>query len=367
MKVLFCSPRQHVGGISRWTNNILSYYAGCCCRDLDIEWYYPGSSKNETLASTGMIRRVWNAIVSYVPLICGLGRKLKKSRPSIVHFSTSASLGLLRDYITTGICRRYSIPTALHYHFGRIPELISSNSWEGRLLRKIAERVDVNIVMDRMSYEAMRANGYTNVEFLPNPLSLEVESLVEKYRNIPTKARTVIFIGHMVPSKGIYELVEACKGIPDVKVKMLGAVSEDVKSKLLNTGGSEASKWLDIQGVQPYEKVIEELMRSSILVLPSYTEGFPNVIIESMACGKACVSTPVGAISDMLNVDSEYTCGICVTVRDVNSLRSAIIKLLDNPDLSKQMGRNGYNRAQTCYTMAVVFEKLSRIWKKNSA
>lgn len=366
MKVLFCSPNNHVGGISRWTQNILEYYEANKPSNTYLELFYPGKSKKESTASSGIVERVRNAAHAYLPLLRKLGKKIDETHPSIVHFSTSASLGLFRDYLTNRICRRKGVPTALHYHFGRIPQLITSKNWEGRLFRKVARSVTVNIVLDKPSYDAMVYAGYTNVEILPNPLSTTVQRLVEKFKSLPPEPRSIVFVGHMVESKGIFELVEACRDIPEVKVHMIGAVSDETKNQLFTLGGDNSKKWLNIAGVKSFEEVIKAVKRSELFVLPTYSEGFPNVIIESMACGKPSVSTPVGAIADMLDIAGKKPCGICVPVKDVTALRAAIRDLLDNPDISSEMGHNAMMKVNAYYNMDKVFDRLVKIWNKYS-
>ena len=65
------------------------------------------------------------------------------------------------------------------------------------------------------------------------------------------------------------------------------------------------------------------LSASDVFVLPSYTEGFPNVIIEAMAMGKPIIATSVGAIPEML----DEGCGVVVPPKDADSLQKALQKV----------------------------------------
>jgi glycosyltransferase involved in cell wall biosynthesis len=66
------------------------------------------------------------------------------------------------------------------------------------------------------------------------------------------------------------------------------------------------------------------MQAADLFVLPTYTEGFPNVILEAMAAGKAIISTRVGAIPEMLAVDENESCGLVIAPRDAGALVAAL-------------------------------------------
>ena len=109
--------------------------------------------------------------------------------------------------------------------------------------------------------------------------------------------------------------------------------------------------------------MIKEMMTCSVFVLPSHSEGFPNVILESMACGCPIVATPVGAIPEMLAIDREKPCGVCVPIKNVEALQNTIEWLLENPKKAAEMGKNAKERVYEQYTMPKVWEQLAGIWK----
>lgn len=76
------------------------------------------------------------------------------------------------------------------------------------------------------------------------------------------------------------------------------------------------------------------MLKCTVFVLPTYTEGFPNVVLESMACGCPIVATSVGAIPEMLDGGA----GIVIEPRNVEQLRDAVAWVLENPERAAEMG-----------------------------
>src|SRR5690606_33278070 len=102
---------------------------------------------------------------------------------------------------------------------------------------------------------------------------------------------------------------------------------------------------------------------SSIFALPSYTEGFPNVILEAMSMGCAVIATNVGAIPEMLAISSDKPCGICVPVKNVEKLTEAITLLISNPQKVEMMGRNGSERVLKYYTFNSIIKQYMSVWQ----
>ena len=109
------------------------------------------------------------------------------------------------------------------------------------------------------------------------------------------------------------------------------------------------------------------LQKADIFVFPTYyhNECFPLVLLEAMEHGKACISTNEGGIPDIIK-DGEN--GLIAERQDAESLADCIQRLLDNPELCRQMGENGRKKFHEHFTNEV-FEKtmvevLSKFYQK---
>lgn len=60
-------------------------------------------------------------------------------KPDVMHLCTSASLGLLKDFLLLRLASHKNIKKVLHLHFGRVPDLVKKNNWEWKLCRKFSK------------------------------------------------------------------------------------------------------------------------------------------------------------------------------------------------------------------------------------
>ena len=357
MKVLLISPLTGVvGGMLIWTANILQ----CLQKrnDVDVELCDFSRYINGQMISNSVIR-VFRAIRDYFNLTRGAITQINGFRGNLIHLCSSASYLLVRDYFIIRAAKRRNIKICIHFHFGRIPELSKRKNWEWSLLKSVAGMADKSIVMDKQSYMVLRKYGI-RVELLPNPLSDDVQKIIKNTR-VNKEQRVILFAGHCIPTKGVYELVEACRQITNIKLRMVGAISAEIKERLMILAG-ENNEWLEIIGQVSHEDTIRYMKSCDIFVLPTYTEGFPNVIIESMACGCPIIASRVGAIPEMLENENGESYGVLIEPRSVNAIKESIEMLLDNQDLKKACGKNAKKRVCERYGIETVANQLIGIW-----
>lgn len=362
MRVLFATPySQATGGIIQWARHIVERHStnsnGVELKVLPMN----NCGADEAVTNNRLYNRLRRGIATYTKVAKSLRQELKANNYDILHIASSASISLVKDLWMMRIAKHKGVKSVLHFHFGRIPALAQSHNWEWRLIVKAVKLATKVVVIDRASYDTLLAEGFKNIELLPNPLSSTVSSLIERYKAEERKPRTLLFVGHCVTTKGVYELVEACTTIENIDLKLVGPITEAVKQDL--TKIANGGNWLEIMGCIPLEEVIREMCHCSLFVLPTYTEGFPNVIIESMASGAPIITTPVGAIPEMLDINSDSPCGICVAPKKVEPLRVAIEQLLQNNDLATTLGKRAKERVTRVYAMSSVWDKLCNIWK----
>lgn len=362
LRILLCSPIGLSGGISKWTENICSYYSSLRDDNIELSCKYPKSDQ-EVIASTPFIARVLIGIKNYIPVINLIKKEARINHYDIIQISSSASISLIKDLLIIGIAHRLQSKAIVHFHFGRIPIIFSRKGWEKLLIERVLKAADGIIVIDKSSYNTLIENEFKNVFQLQNPLSEQVWRKSNEYNPIK-KEREILFVGHVVASKGVFELVKACKQIESCKLRIVGFGSNETINQLKEIAGEDYREWLAFTGAVSFEEVIEDMKQCAVFALPTYSEGFPNVIIESMACGCPIVTTDVGAIPEMLDIENGDNYGICVKPKQVKELRNAISKMLDDREFAISCGKNAQKRVKDLYSMPKVWEKMALIWKE---
>ena len=367
MKVLFCSPfssESNVikGGINTWGKYIISYYQEMNSDNIEL---IPVSFDRHTLITDNhsSLGRIVNGIKEQRKPIKKAIQKMDSEKPQVMHLCSAGGLGLFRDYVLVKAAKKRGIKTSLHLHYGRIPELLSQNNWEWKLLSKIIGLCAVCIVMNRPCEKALNDFGFKNISYLPNPLGMDILDQIQKaegkYQRHP---RTLLFVGHVYKTKGVYELVEACTKMSNVQLRIVGKFVDQLKNELQTiAAGKENGDWLHFIGEIPHEEVIKEFYQADLFVFPSYTEGFPNVILEAMACGCPIVSSDVGAIPEMLDIGAD-DCGICFKPQSVDEIYQAVSMLIDNEQLKNEFSVKAKRRVNSLYVIPMVWKQMVQIW-----
>lgn len=170
-----------------------------------------------------------------------------------------------------------------------------------------------------------------------------------KYRPQPcTNGRPVILaVGQLAERKGLEPLLRGCDVLRrrgydfDVHIVGEGPMRGRLESEVNRLG---LCKSVTLYGALPHEAVIDHYRRATLFALPCIRtaegdiDGIPNVLAEAMAMELPVVSTRLSAIPEL--VDDGVT-GLLVPPGDAEALAEALGALIDRPELSAELGRNG--------------------------
>ena len=183
----------------------------------------------------------------------------------------------------------------------------------------------------------------------------------------------ILCCGRIKRAKGIYEVLDAIPRViekyPNTKFYFMGNESR-IPSKVdlgllmfkrkvesLNLQNS-----VKLTGYVSGRKKIKYYHISNMYVLPSYTEGLPNVFCESMAAGLPFISTSVGGLADSVE-NGKNGFLLDSLPPEPNEIAEKIIYLLDNPQIMQEMSKNSVRLAKNKYDVETVCNKMNLIYK----
>jgi glycosyltransferase involved in cell wall biosynthesis len=143
------------------------------------------------------------------------------------------------------------------------------------------------------------------------------------------------YIGRLSKEKGVQNFTKALPVIignrNDLRV-FIGGDGELKDSIVESLTGFELINKVDLPGWISHEDLPRYLNQLHLLIIPSYTEGLPNIMLEAMACGTPVLATPVGAIPDVIR-DGET--GFIMEDNSPECIAMNVKRALDSPDLER--------------------------------
>ncbi|TLU65769.1 glycosyltransferase family 4 protein [Thalassotalea litorea] len=117
------------------------------------------------------------------------------------------------------------------------------------------------------------------------------------------KLQRLLYVGNLKANKGVMELIQSFIALLELQpgtelvIAGEGVMGAPMKQLLEQAGVQDKVKFL---GSIAHSQVADEIRQAQIVVLPSYAEGVPNILLEAMACGKPVVATTVGGIPEIV-------------------------------------------------------------------
>ena len=165
---------------------------------------------------------------------------------------------------------------------------------------------------------------------------------------------TVLFAGNFVPLKGADLLIDAIRSVPDVDLVMAGSGPMEARLKRLVADSGLADR-VRFAGVLDQKDLRSYYQAADALILPSASEGMPNVLLEAMACGTPVLTTPVGGAPEIV---SDAVSGYFIESRTPQHITSVICRIMATP-LDRGAVRNWCERFswnQTLDTLRDAFD-----------
>lgn len=351
INVILLAPLYGNGGIASWTKKFIDTFPTEEFKLIPVSSVL--SSKNMQASIYERIRKGFREI-SYITK--QLRKIITENDVKILHTTTSGSLGTYRDYKVGKLCRKYGVKTIMHCRYGSIPTILKRNGLMKWGLLKAMNCYDQIWVLDKYSFDALVEIPKISDKVRLTPNSIEVNQVI----SIPSKEyNNFAFIANVLPTKGIFELIEAVKKVKfDIRLHIVGPATERILSQMKMAAGDLWKLKIIYHGKLANQQAVALLKEMDSLVLPTYFPGeaFPISILEAMSCGKLVIATPRAAIADMLTALDGTQCGILVREKSVDDIVKAIEWIIQNKSLADKICIKAYQKAWNSYRTDVIYD-----------
>lgn len=342
MRILLISPTPPPnGGIATWTIKYLDFFKNTD-HTIDLVNTSIIGDRGKNLDK----KNIRDEFTRLKKIISSIKYFLKVNKYDVVHINTSCSkTGMIRDFQLIKIIKKKNIPVILQCHCN-IEDQIKSNRYSEKMLKKICLLSDKILVLNNKSFYYLKKQKIKSIIF---PNFIDDEVILKGHKRISKRIGNVVFVGHVIETKGVNELIEASKELTDINFTFVGEMHTEYKNKVY-------PKNIHFVGNIDHMKVIEYLDKSDLFIMPSYTEGFSVAVLEAMARGLPIVTTDVGNNKELLGNNG----GLIIEKKNTNQIVEAINIMMD-PKLRKEMSENNVLVAKS-YTRSFVINSLIKLY-----
>lgn len=317
--------------------------------------YFKSLKYVSTWKSGGYLLKVLFAAKAF---IIAFFRLSVDSNIRIVHIHTAAYASFYRKSVFVKMSKWFRKKVILYMHAADFEAFFQESKHPENIL-EIIKLCDVLVVLSQSWKQYFVKIGIADnkIVILNNivspPIIKEVESKSARIK--------LLFLGEIGKRKGVYDLLDVLNANKHyyhdkIELRIGGNLEEDkLKQTLLKYGLNE---FVTFEGWISGEKKIDCLNWADIFVLPSYNEGLPIAILESMSYGVPVISTNVGGIPEILH---NHKNGILITPGNLEEIDSSIRYFINNKEKISEYGICAKESIKE-YLAESVIEKLQQLY-----
>ncbi|WP_180070036.1 glycosyltransferase family 4 protein [Acinetobacter sp. YH16038] len=277
-------------------------------------------------------------------LLFDLKNKLKKIKPDVVHLVT------IKPVLIGGLASILAKVPSIVYAISGLGFIFTNTMLKAKILRlgiiplyrlALSAKNKTVIVQNLDDLRILRqyvAIPESQTVLIPGS---GVDLKQFDFQPIPLKNKIVLMACRLLADKGVYEFHKSARLLkdkyPDVRFVLVGGIDPDNPTSLTKKELNEWVKKGDLEWWGHQSNMSEVLSQATVVVLPSYREGMPKVLLEAQALGRPIVTTDVPGCREA--IENGKT-GFLVQVKDEHSLANAIEKLITNDELCLEFSHN---------------------------
>ncbi len=231
------------------------------------------------------------------------------------------------------VAKRAGLPlvvTARGTDVNLIPRYRIPRRWLRYLLKRASSAITVCDAL-RQEMKPLHDSGFS-VRVLSNGVDLEKFRPIEpgearRRLGWPASSPVILSVGHLIERKGHHHVIRALRHLPGVQLKIVGGGEMDGELRRLAEEEQVADR-VEFVGTLPHDELRVAYSAADVLNLLSSREGWPNVLLESMACGTPVVATKVWGSPEVVR---DSSVGLLVEDPNPEAVAQSVQELLDRP------------------------------------
>jgi glycosyltransferase involved in cell wall biosynthesis len=199
-------------------------------------------------------------------------------------------------------------------------------------------------------------------KFVVSPLGVDPEIFAPQPPRPSPDPFEILCVGRLTPAKGQHILIDAVEQLTQagrqVLLRLVGS-GPDETSLREHAARSAARGRVIFEGAINQDCIREFYATADAFCLPSFAEGLPVVLMEAMAMEVPCVTTQIAGIPELIRDGVD---GLLVAPSDTDALAAVLARLMDDPQLRRQIGKSGRARVVEHYDLRRSVERLAQIF-----
>jgi glycosyltransferase involved in cell wall biosynthesis len=354
MKIIITSPsldtNKNVSGISSVTKFIIKNNESHKYVHFEI------GKKDDDKRNLYSILRIAKTYLKWIYLMAF-------SRDILIHFNIPIEkFALIRDTPLILISRLFKKRMILHIHGGEFSMNKKLPFWIKYILKFNFYGETPKIVLSPFDKDFLEEKlSCTKIFVLPNCADLSDACNFNRTLS-KNKIPILLFMGRISFNKGIEFIFHALESLKkqNYNFKFIMAGKGPEEKLYVKRFSDLLGEDFTFEGVVSGIKKTELLKNSNIFLLPSFFEGLPMALIESMSFGLVPITTNVGSIKYLIKNDLN---GIIVNKYSSEEITSAIIKISDDKEYAQKLSKNARDYIFTNYDSKKYISRLNEIYK----
>ncbi len=180
-------------------------------------------------------------------------------------------------------------------------------------------------------------------------------------KRLSDRSNLIGYVGRLSAEKGVVPFLNAASILLETRDDYNFEIYGDGELRMLLDDTILSKKLqsrVKIKGWIPHHELPKILNELKLLIIPSYTEGLPNILLEAMACGTPVLATPVGAIPDIIENKQN---GFLLASNDPEHIAKKILELISNQSLLQKVTSAAYLNVREAFNEKIVLESYCNI------